>query len=89
LPAIAPFAEIIFATAGQHSPATYALSISPSVASESLALSGKMAAFGTRFDALSEEEEIDFEDKSMDDSSAGSSTGHPVKGAVQGAYKKK
>jgi hypothetical protein len=54
-----------------------------------LALSGKMAAFGTRFDALSKEEEIDFEDESMDDSSAGSATGHPVKGAVQGAYKKK
>jgi len=54
-----------------------------------------MAAYGTRFDALSEEEEIDFEDgidfedKSMDDSSAGSTTGHPVKGVVQGAYKKK
>jgi hypothetical protein len=48
-----------------------------------------MPAFGTRFDALSEEEEIEFDNESMDNSSAESNTRHPVTGAVKGAHKKK
>jgi hypothetical protein len=70
-------------------PATYAPSTSLSVASDSLSVSGKMPAFGTRFDALTEEEEIEFDDESMDNSSVDSTTGHPVTGAVKGAHKKK
>ena len=70
--------------------AIYAPSTSLSVASASSSLSGNMPAFGTRFDALTEEEEeIEFDDESMDNSSVDSTTGHPVIGAVKGAHKKK